>query len=282
MYPDSTLVITVLSTENAPLPGVRVRFHQSSGFGWSGGVLEGTTDEAGTVRFSGFPLDNESILSISVHPEGFPTLTRSLAVGEYLQTGGHVTIPLRYNLVFPGILTHMGADTGQALVLEYFFPPGPDDPFRTDRVIELARSVPVGADGSFEINGPRDGMVSVRVRRGNEILYLGNVRVINGSPVPVEIQVPDPTQVQIRVKSSDQATLSGAHVVILRKDPGFADVRVEGVTSGGGTLSFYGCAPGQYDGAVTAEGYDETGFDFKLDQVEPTRIIQVVIPKSTE
>jgi hypothetical protein len=275
MFRESTLRIFFHSPDGAPIAGVETRL-QPSGAGWSGAVVSARSDEGGTARFAGFPLGTGSSLAITADGEGFEFFARTYSLDEYTQSGGMIRVELRRGEGLEGRITGFGTGSGSRLSVEFTSGRGQGRPSGTERALNTARSVPVEPDGAFRLEGA-PGRVRIRIRCGGEVLFAGDMRGRRG--VPVEIQLVEPIRIDLRVLRKDGDPVPEARVVVSRRDEGFPEARIEGLTNSAGLFSFRGCSPDRFDGAVCAEGYEESVFDFTLNGSEDMKLVQTLAEK---
>jgi hypothetical protein len=276
MVPETPMNLTCRTPEGFPVPGASVRF-QPAGDGWEGEAVTVSTDTEGRAVFTGFPLSTGTRLVLSAQRAGFTPVSKTFTLEEFLQSNGVLSLQMAYSHVFQGSVRDFGQWATSPLTVEYYFPPASNPLFRPDSAQDLSRAVAVGPGGTFSINGPGPGAVRVRLRRGDEVLHIGDVPV--QANTPFEIVITKPVAIEIQVRGMNQAPVPDAQVTFLRRDEGFSPVQMVRPTDAQGLLAFTGCEPGRYSGAVRAEGYVEHGFDFVLNQVNQTFVLPVQLQK---
>ncbi|MHC5082108.1 MAG: carboxypeptidase-like regulatory domain-containing protein, partial [Planctomycetota bacterium] len=176
MVPETPMNLTCRTPEGFPVPGASVRF-QPAGDGWEGEAVTVSTDTEGRAVFTGFPLSTGTRLVLSAQRAGFTPVSKTFTLEEFLQSNGVLSLQMAYSHVFQGSVRDFGQWATSPLTVEYYFPPASNPLFRPDSAQDLSRAVAVGPGGTFSINGPGPGAVRVRLRRGDEVLHIGDVPV---------------------------------------------------------------------------------------------------------
>ncbi|MHC4599774.1 MAG: hypothetical protein ACYS47_12285 [Planctomycetota bacterium] len=259
LFPDTPLVLTLLSPRGTPVPGVLCRL-QVLGDGWRGNILAADSNEAGEARFTGFPLGDEVRCHFTGEHDDYLSFRGDFTPVELRRNRGAFRIDLSEGVVVRAVLR--GGPPGDPPSIAEYRPADPVGGGMPEGLSENAKSVEIDDEGGFPIRVRPGGKVALRIRRGSEVLAVTEKFVTPGRVVSVDVGTPG--RAVVVVQDPEGRRLPEVRVVIRREDPGFEPVRMEGRTDASGRCFFLGAVPGSYHGAAEVPGRGERAFAFHL------------------
>jgi hypothetical protein len=254
LFPDDPVTVVLMSPQGERIPGGRIRF-QSGGDGWRGRRIERTADERGEAVFFEIASGPGSGFHVAALCPGYLPVSRRWSLLEVVENRNEIAVTLKAGMGIHGFLMGQDIFGEEGAVLEIY-------------ALEAGegggglKTVSVSPGGTFFLDGVQAGEARARIRKGGTVFFLGNVRIEENALL--EIALPEPMRIQLRVFGPDRNPLPGAKVFLCRRDVGFPMKRFEGEADATGTCTVFSCAPGKFDGAVTAPGHREKGFKFEI------------------